>query len=158
MTREEVMALTNEELVAEAKRLTGRDKAETEKSLLGLPMYIVWDPVHDIAAAWELWSRLQQEGWWPVIWSATMQANGEFKKGTCVAAWHGTLAGIYLQSQPWGNEAREIARIFVLAMTQEAQSGTETERRDAILDEMTGLADGKHRLPPHFKGARQKDK
>jgi len=55
-----VDAMTNEQLDAEAKRLTGRGATEQTGTLLGKPVYIHWSPSTDISAAGELWVNLHE--------------------------------------------------------------------------------------------------
>lgn len=60
------MELSDEELLRWAERLSGRvaiEQAIADQLRLllderGIPIYTQWDPVHDIAAAWELFLRL----------------------------------------------------------------------------------------------------
>lgn len=58
MTEEEILKLSAAQLLAKAKELTGRDKEEQKEHLLGKPMFVVWDPIHDIDAAMELFNEI----------------------------------------------------------------------------------------------------
>ena len=51
MTKPEILALSDEELLAKVKDLTWRDVEEETESLLGKPMHIVWNPINDIGVA-----------------------------------------------------------------------------------------------------------
>lgn len=67
MTEEEILKLSDEELVRLASKLSGRvgelqreiDRVMNETGgLLGFPVYIHWDPVHDIDAAMDLFYEI----------------------------------------------------------------------------------------------------
>ena len=77
MTRDEVMALTNDELQVKAAALMGW--TEIERNLIGKDMACGWvglmpddqsvvefipDYLNDIAAAWELRAFCISQGWW----------------------------------------------------------------------------------------------
>jgi len=111
MTRDEVMALSDEELDAKAKELTGRAQREQCGSLLGKPMFIQWSPSTDIAAAWELVEALR-EAWGLVIATPHSITETDETRGKYCIQYDSSDARIFDEFAP-----RAITRAFVLAMT-----------------------------------------
>lgn len=120
MTRDEVMALTDEELRVKAAELAGWIECRTFTTLaapLGMPPHPVDDGAfevlpdypHDIAAAWELVEKMKSDDMLPTV---------EFADGEWWCDWFG-MEGPGNATD--GDSApRAITRAFVLAMSNEA--------------------------------------
>ena len=127
MTRDEVMALSDEELRIKAAESLGlrvtvaADGGVWEIGDGGTRRYrdaVVPDYPHDIAAAWELgWMVCQQRGMWMRV-TTPFLAGEPCWAGFCpqqVTGWNGRMDVEASGDRP----EQAITRAFVLAMTQE---------------------------------------
>ncbi len=131
MTRDEVMALTDEEVRIQAAELAGWIEIRVLYGvIIGTPpgggvRTTVPDYPHDIAAAWELWDSLKEIHEYVSLFCGN---------GCVVRAWtidldlseRGNVKGIEGDDEAGhpncpAMESRAITRAFVLAMSNEAQ-------------------------------------
>jgi len=118
--RDRVMAMSDEELDAKARELTGRREEMERERLLGKPMYIVWSPSTDIAPAWDLtalpdgkrlsvYASEDNSQWWAGVMRANAGGDYWWDVGPIEA----------------DTAARAITRAFVMAQMAAAEEGEE---------------------------------
>jgi len=142
MKRDEVMAMTDEELRIKAAELMGwtrscdvlngisgeklpqwvRDTADGNEVAIGvaaLPDYL-----NDIAAAWGLWDRLIDEDWYPMFRAGSMNTGARHysrslrRLEATVLLWHGTKDSIEVVEEDDRAAPRAITMAFILAMPE----------------------------------------
>ena len=102
MTRDEVMAMTDEELQAKAAELMG------VKKLRG---FLLPDYTNDMSAAWTLVEKLKYPN---SVWYATVSLVDHTTNYLCSVIYENAEGGIF---QVWDNPApRAITRAFIMAM------------------------------------------
>ena len=123
MTRDEVMALTDEQLRIKAAESMGYEKVGHDQCFGDIAGYlpeadedrgegwmIVPDYLNDIAAAWELWRKLEADGF------IVSLENGTHGRGAPIIGVHGTGGNKDFDAVFKGDEKKIITRAFILAM------------------------------------------
>lgn len=127
MTRDEVMALTDEELRIKAAELAGWREVFYDRrfgALLGCPpnadvegYKVPPDYAHDIAAAWKLVKQLERAGFKISVHTGMIDPmTGDVLDDSSAAIWnHDNI--YWVGTAGPGESPRAITRAFVLAMT-----------------------------------------
>jgi len=134
MTRDEVMMLTDEDLRIKAARHAGFDEVgiayvpipwlmdiceDTLAGRLGGELVAIPDYPNDIAAAWDLWDRLIDDGWYPMFRAGSMNdGTRHYSREATVLLWHAERDTIEVVEKDDRAAPLAITRAFILAMQE----------------------------------------
>jgi len=128
MKRDEVLAMTDDQLRIKAAELMGWTECYVDRGepfgvvpelYTGYPYSeILPDYPNDIDAAWTLWERLDEEGMYVMLRSGSVCPNGDYKRETTALIWRDGLDSIDVVDSEIAVKSapRAITRAFIMAM------------------------------------------